>query len=320
MVLKVAVLEKKPFIINNDKLSGFTIDVWEYIARKYNLPFEYTIIDKKTKIDSVINSQKYDIILGRVSMTPSRISKVDYTIPYYFTNYSLVSQNEKQYKTLFKPFFYTFYYIFAFIFIIFILNFVFLRKNFNDSITFTLENMFPFLFDEKRSGILLAKIYHFFGYFIIISFFIYIYTIVYNYFNKEILEIPKKPILVDSKNEILIKYLKTRGAQVKLVDNKGGLNNLLDLYLENPQELAGVFVSEEGKINKDGTIFDRNPKYQGLTFNRYNFGKSQLNILVKKNHPIYFTVNNELISMNDDGTIRNISKKWLHHTHTNQLV
>tara|TARA_B110000444_G_C18825358_1_gene590002 strand:- start:423 stop:1385 length:963 start_codon:yes stop_codon:yes gene_type:complete len=320
MVLKVAVLEKKPFIINNDKLSGFTIDVWEYIARKYNLPFEYTIIDKKTKIDSVINSQKYDIILGRVSMTPSRISKVDYTIPYYFTNYSLVSQNEKQYKTLFKPFFYTFYYIFAFIFIIFILNFVFLRKNFNDSITFTLENMFPFLFDEKRSGILLAKIYHFFGYFIIISFFIYIYTIVYNYFNKEILEIPKKPILVDSKNEILIKYLKTRGAQVKLVDNKGGLNNLLDLYLENPQELAGVFVSEEGKINKDGTIFDRNPKYQGLTFNRYNFGKSQLNILVKKNHPIYFTVNNELITMNDDGTIRNISKKWLHHTHTNQLV
>ena len=320
MVLKVAVLEKKPFIINNDKLSGFTIDVWEYIARKYNLPFEYTIIDKKTKIDSVINSQKYDIILGRVSMTPSRISKVDYTIPYYFTNYSLVSQNEKQYKTLFKPFFYTFYYIFAFIFIIFILNFVFLRKNFNDSITFTLENMFPFLFDEKRSGILLAKIYHFFGYFIIISFFVYIYTIVYNYFNKEILEIPKKPILVDSKNEILIKYLKTRGAQVKLVDNKDGLNNLLDLYLENPQELAGVFVSEEGKINKDGTIFDRNPKYQGLTFNRYNFGKSQLNILVKKNHPIYFTVNNELITMNDDGTIRNISKKWLHHTHTNQLV
>ena len=200
------------------------------------------------------------------------------------------------------------------------LNFVFLNKNINDSITFTLENMFPFLFEEKRTGLLLAKIYHFFGYAIIVSFFIYIYTIVYNYFNKEILEIPKKPILVDSKNEILIKYLKTRGAQVKLVNNKGGLNNLLDLYLENPRELAGVFVSEEGKINKDGTIFNRNPKYQGLSFNRYNFGKSQLTILVEKNHPIYFTVNNELISMNDNGTIRDIAKKWLHNTHTNQLV
>jgi len=320
MVLKVAVLEKKPFIINNDKLSGFTIDVWEYIAQKHNLQFEFTVIDKKTKIDSVIDSKKYDIILGSVSMTPERISKVEFTIPYYFTNYSLVSQNEKQYEKVLKPFFNAIYFIIAFIFLILILNFVFLNKNINDSITFTLENMFPFLFEEKRTGLLLAKIYHFFGYAIIVSFFIYIYTIVYNYFNKEILEIPKKPILVDSKNEILIKYLKTRGAQVKLVNNKGGLNNLLDLYLENPKELAGVFVSEEGKINKDGTIFNRNPKYQGLSFNRYNFGKSQLNILVKKNHPIYFTVNNELISMNDNGTIRDISKKWLHNTHANQLV
>lgn len=320
MVLKVAVLEKKPFIINNDKLSGFTIDVWEYIAKKHNLQYEYVVIDKKTKIDSIINSKKYDVILGRVSMTPNRISKVDYTIPYYFTNYSLVSQKDQQYQTILKPFFNAFFYIIAFISLIFLLNFVFLNKNFNDSITFTLENMFPFMFDEKRTGLWLAKLYHFFGYIIIIALIVYIYTIVYNYFNKEIVEIPKKPILVDSKNEILIKYLKTRGAQVKLVDNKGGLNNLLDLYLENPSDLAGVFVSEEGKINKDGTIFNRNPKYQGLSFNRYNFGKSQLTILVKKNHPIYFTINNELISMNDDGTIRDISKKWLHHTHTNQLI
>ena len=147
MVLKVAVLEKKPFIINNDKLSGFTIDVWEHIAQKHNLQFEYTVIDKKTKIDSVINSKKYDIILGRVSMTPSRISKIDYTIPYYFTNYSLVSQNEKQYRTILKPLLNSIYYIFAFISLIFVLNFVFLNKNLNDSITFTLENMFPFLFD-----------------------------------------------------------------------------------------------------------------------------------------------------------------------------
>ena len=320
MVLKVAVLEKKPFIINDDKLSGFTIDIWEHIAKKNNLQFEYDIINKTQKIDSVINSKKYDVVLGSVSMTPNRISKIDYTIPYYFTNYSLVSQNEKQYQTIFKPFFNISFYIIVFICLLFLLNFVFLKKNFNDSITFTLENMFPFMFDEKRTGLLLAKLYHFFGYIIIISFFVYIYTIIYNYFNKEILEIPKKPILVDSKNEILIKYLKSRGAQVKLVNNKGGLDNLLDLYLENPSDLAGVFVSEEGKINKDGTIFNRNPKYQGLSFNRYNFGKSQLTILVKKNHPIFFTINNELISMNDDGTTRDIAKKWLHHTHTNQLV
>jgi ABC-type amino acid transport substrate-binding protein len=320
MVLKVGVLENKPFIINNDKLTGFTIDVWEYIANKHDIKFEYKVIDKKDNIDSIINDETYDVILGKISMTAERIRKIDYTVPFYFTNYSLVSKKQKQYNTLIKSSFNILYYIIAFISLLFVLNFVFLKKNMNDSITFTLENMFPFLFEEKRTGLLLAKVYHFFGYILIISLFIYIYTTAFNYFNKEINEIPEKPILVDNKNEVLIKYLKTRGAQVKLVDNKGGLDNLLDLYLEDPDNLAGVFVSEEGKINKDGTIFDRNPKYQGLGFNRYNFGKSQLTVLVKKNHPIYFPINNELISMNDNSVIRDISKKWLHYTHTNQLI
>ena len=46
-------------------------------------------------------------------------------------------------------------------------------------------------------------------------------------------EIPKKPILVDSKNTVLIKYLKSRGAQVKIINNTGGLNKLLDIYIDD---------------------------------------------------------------------------------------
>ena len=40
------------------------------------------------------------------------------------------------------------------------------------------------------------------------------------------------------------------------------------MYLSDPDNLAGVFVSEEGKIHTDGSKFNKNPKYQNLQFRR----------------------------------------------------
>ena len=176
--------------------------------------------------------------------------------------------------------------------------------------------MSPYVFGSRDPG-LLAKINYFFGFFFIIVFVIGAYRL----FNTQESEsnIPKKPILVDSKSSMLIKYLKSRGAQVRIVNNSGGLNNLLDMYLSDPENLAGVFVQEEGKIAKDGSIFGKNPKYQNLTFRRYNFGQSQVSIIMKKNHPLYESVNSEIISMREKGELYEISKNWISYTQRKQL-
>jgi len=318
MVLKVGVLEKDPFIINKDKLSGFTIDIWEKIAKKHNIDFQYHTIKRESLIDNAINQSLYDVILGVIDLDPERIRKVDYTIPYYFLNFSLVTKKYDDRKKILIELSKFLLLFFLFI-IISMITYFFSAKNevkINEVIHFTAKNMSPYVFGNRDPG-LLAKINYFFGFFFIILFAIGSYRLFFT--NSVETVIPKKPILVDSKSIMLIKYLKSRGAQVRIVNNSGGLNNLLDMYLGDHENLAGVFVQEEGKIAKDGSIFNKNPKYQNLIFRRYNFGQSQVSIIMKKNHPLYDSINGELISMREKGEIYEISKNWLSYSQRRQL-
>tara|TARA_B110000967_G_scaffold208671_1_gene261673 strand:+ start:540 stop:1505 length:966 start_codon:yes stop_codon:yes gene_type:complete len=319
MSIKVGVREKDPFIINNDKLSGFTIDIWQAIAKKHNIDFKYQVIKKKENIDTLIEENKFDVILGVLGLNPERIKNIDYTTPYYFTHYSIVSKKKdgtKAFITLIAKFTLLF-----FLYSIFAMTVCYFYAKPDVKIAYIIEytfkNMSPYLSGRRSPGFL-AKLNYFFGIFFIISLLINLYS---QFFIKDQQnKIPKKPIVVDSNSGNLIKYLKSRGAQVKLVDNKSGkFENLLDMYLNDTENLAGVFVSEEGKIHKDGSLFNKDPKYQNLKFGRYNFGQSQVSLLVKKDHPLYETINGELIRMRETGEIYTLSKNWLNAAHNKQL-
>ncbi len=318
MVLKVGVLEKDPFVINKDKLSGFTIDLWEKIAKKNSINYQYHTIKTNKDVDRAIKQNLYDVILGVVDIDPERIQQVDFTVPYYFTNFSLVNKKPDSNKEILIEL--AKFLLLLFLFIIISMTIYYFSAiedvNINNILHFTMKNMSPYVFGNRDPG-LLAKINYFFGSFFIILFIIGIYRLFF--IEKSENTVPKKPILVDSKSSMLIKYLKSRGAQVRIVNNSGGLNNLLDMYLGDPSNLAGVFVQEEGKIAKDGSIFGKNPKYQNLQFKRYNFGQNQVSIVMKKNHPLYETVNGEIINMREKGELYEISKNWLSYGQRRQL-
>jgi ABC-type amino acid transport substrate-binding protein len=294
MTLKVGVLEKDPFVINKDKLSGFTIDIWEYIAKKHNIEYSYHTIKNESDIDSAIDNNLYDVILGVIDLNADRIPKVDYTIPYYFTNFSLVNKkkdsNKEKIIELAK------FSILIISYLVFTMTiYYFTAKDnisINEIIHYTFKNMSPYVAGARDTHIL-AKINYFFGFFFIILFVIGVYRLFY--ITEIISTVPKKPILVDSKSEVL------------------------DMYLSDPDNLAGVFVAEEGKIHNDGSIFNKNPKYQNLNFRRYNFGQNQVSIIMKKDHPLYANVNGELIKMREKGELFKISKKWLSYGQSLQL-
>ena len=318
MVLKVGVLEKDPFVINKDKLSGFTIDLWEKIAKKNSIDYQYHTIKTNKDLDRAIKQNLYDVILGIIDIDPERIQQVDFTVPYYFLNFSLVNKKpdtNKEIQIELAKFL-----LILFSFVIISMTIYYFSTigdvSINNTLHFTIKNMSPYVFGSRDPG-LLAKINYFFGFFFVVLFIIGIYRFFFIEKTENI--IPKKPILVDSKSSVLIKYLKSRGSQVRIVNNSGGLNNLLDMYLADPSNLAGVFVQEEGKIAKDGSIFGKNPKYQNLQFKRYNFGQNQVSIVMKKNHPLYETVNGEIINMREKGELYEISKNWLSYGQRKQL-
>ena len=313
MTIKVGVIPNDPFIINEHKLSGFTIDIWEYIANKKKIKYKYYVVkDRKDMFE------KYHIVLGNIPITPDNIRNVDFTTPYYFSNYAVVSKIKNNSEAILSTFAKLAFVFFTYIITSMTIYYFLQTKDvkINEVIYYTIKNMSPYLVG-KRDTDLLARFNYLFSILFIILTIITIYSILTT---KEVIgELPKKPILVDDKNKGLIKYLKSRGAQVKIVKNSGGFDKLLDLYIADPEELSGVFVAEESKIDKKGNIFNNNPKYQNLTFQRYNFGKRQNNIAVQKNHPLYQIINGELLRMKEDGSMYEISKKWLSYRHNRSL-
>jgi len=313
MTIKVGVIPNDPFIINDHKLSGFTIDIWEHIANKKKIKYKYYVVKNRDKL-----FEKYHVVLGKVPITPDSIRKVDFTTPYYFSNYAVVSKRKNNSEAVLAVFAKL-----ALVFVTYVVSSMsihyFLQTkdiNINQVIYYTIKNMSPYLVG-KRDTDLLARFNYLFSILFIILSIITIYSILTT---KEVYSrLPKKPILVADKNKGLTKYLKSRGAQVKIVKNSGGFDKLLDLYLADPDELSGIFVSEESKIDKNGVIFNNNPKYQNLSFRRYNFGKSQMTIAVRKNHPMYQIINAELLRMKENGKMFELSKNWLSARHNRSL-
>ena len=316
MTIKVGIINNPPFIYNQEKISGFTIDVWEHIAKQKKIKYKYYTI--KGGIKKAIDENKYDVYLGRVNITPELISKVDFTIPYYFSNFAVVTKPKNNTSDIIALSAKLLTFLISYILISMTIYYFLQEKDIklNEVIYYTIKNMSPYLAGKRDTDLLARFNYLFTFIFILVALINYYFVI----FNTEVeSDLPKKPILVDSKSRTLIKYLNSRGAQVKIVNNSGGFDKLLDLYLEDPDELSGVFITEEGKISKNGILFNNNPKYQGLRFKRYNFGRTQNNIAIKKNHPLYQSINSELIKIKENGTLYDISKKWLHYTHRKQL-
>ena len=124
----------------------------------------------------------------------------------------------------------------------------------------------------------------------------------------------KAPAFIPAKAKHMIK-------DCKLIAERNNIKFKFKSYfpIRSLNLMRGVFVAEESKIDKKGNIFNNNPKYQNLTFKRYNFGKRQNNIAVQKNHPLYQIINGELLRMKEDGSLYEISKKWLSYRHNRAL-
>ena len=63
MTIKVGVIPNDPFIINEHKLTGFTIDIWEHIANKKKIKYKYYVVKNRKDM-----FEKYHIVLGNGSV------------------------------------------------------------------------------------------------------------------------------------------------------------------------------------------------------------------------------------------------------------
>lgn len=91
--LTVVTKEIEPFVfVNGDQVSGFSIDLWESIAREVSIDYEYVIVETVTEqIDSIANNQA-DAALAAISITEAREARVDFSHRYYESGLGILTK------------------------------------------------------------------------------------------------------------------------------------------------------------------------------------------------------------------------------------
>ncbi|NTV62153.1 MAG: transporter substrate-binding domain-containing protein [Oscillochloris sp.] len=82
--LKVATKPLEPFVIRQgDTFVGFSIDLWDAIARQLNLRYEWVDVGTVNNQIAAVRSGSADVALAGISMTAEREQRVDFSHPYF---------------------------------------------------------------------------------------------------------------------------------------------------------------------------------------------------------------------------------------------
>ncbi len=93
--IKVATKEIEPFvIIAGDRLSGFSIELWEEIAREAGLEFEYVeVVGVQDQLDAVLDGE-VDLAIAAISITSEREDILDFSHPYFNSGLQIMTTPE----------------------------------------------------------------------------------------------------------------------------------------------------------------------------------------------------------------------------------
>jgi polar amino acid transport system substrate-binding protein len=94
---KVVVYTKpiEPFSYEQDgKAMGFSIDLWERVAREANLTFELHWVKKVGDIIDALKNRQADVGIAAISITSEREAVVDFSTPYYESGLGILAGAE----------------------------------------------------------------------------------------------------------------------------------------------------------------------------------------------------------------------------------
>ncbi|RLT28162.1 MAG: hypothetical protein DWI48_01325 [Chloroflexi bacterium] len=91
--LRVGIKPLDPFVMRgaNDKYSGFSIELWDEIARRNGWTTQYTWFDTLQPLLDNVGASKLDIGIAGISITPEREEKLDFSYPMFNAGLQIVA-------------------------------------------------------------------------------------------------------------------------------------------------------------------------------------------------------------------------------------
>lgn len=80
--LRVATMPLEPFVIEDgDQLSGFSVDLWEAVAKRLGVDYQWVEVETVEEILAAVRDGQADVGIAGISITPEREEIVDFTLP-----------------------------------------------------------------------------------------------------------------------------------------------------------------------------------------------------------------------------------------------
>jgi polar amino acid transport system substrate-binding protein len=98
--LRVVTKEIEPFVFVGDDLSGFSIDLWDEIARVADLDFEFYTVESVTEQLDAVATREADAGIAAISITQEREQTVDFSYSYFDSGLGILTPNSSSLSLL----------------------------------------------------------------------------------------------------------------------------------------------------------------------------------------------------------------------------
>lgn len=105
--LKVGLAGGEPFIFKTDSTSpsGISVDIWKELADQSDWSYSFKSYSSVNDALEAIENNDIDILVGPISVTSERLTKVNFSQPYYQSSLSILSKAEEGLWSYIAPLF-----------------------------------------------------------------------------------------------------------------------------------------------------------------------------------------------------------------------
>lgn len=99
--LRVATKPLEPFVfLNGEQPTGFSVDLWEEIAGRLQMPFEWVTYETVGEILAAVETGEADVAIAGISMTREREAVIDFTHPFYDAGLQIMVPSQSSFSFL----------------------------------------------------------------------------------------------------------------------------------------------------------------------------------------------------------------------------
>lgn len=92
----VAIKTFEPFVMQQgDEWTGFSIELWEFLAQNIDLDFEYKIVQSVSEQIAIVEDGQADLAIAGISITSVREERIDFSQPYFDAGLHILAPSER---------------------------------------------------------------------------------------------------------------------------------------------------------------------------------------------------------------------------------